>query len=272
MNKFFGLLITLLVIYSLVLVYFYLSQSRMLFYPQPLSYPVQDDETIEEVHIATTHNESLHGWLCKSQEEGAQKLIIYFGGNAEEVSHMTAMAPLLEDWAILLVNYPGYGNSQGKPGEKSFYRAALDIYDYAITREDVDPENIVLMGRSIGCGSAVFLASERKAKGVVLISPFESIRAVAQSKLPFLPVGLLLRHPFDAKKYAGEINAPLLAFYGSEDNIIPPRHSMNLVEYWKGSHVIIELTGYGHNDVLESQQLWDEINWFLRSLDRIAPD
>ncbi len=266
MKKMLIILLTLLIIYSAILAFFYFIQSGLLFYPQPLAYQVPTNKNIEEITITTQDDKNLHGWLSKSQSEQPYKLIIYFGGNAEEVSHMLLQAPIIGDWAMLLINYPGYGKSEGKPGEKSFFKSALEIYDYAVSRDDIDKDNIVLMGRSIGTGSAVFLAQERKAKAVVLISPFESIKAVAQSSMPFLPVGLLLKHKFESKKYAGNIAAPMLAFYGTNDHIIPPKHSKKLMEYWKGEAQLIKLPGYGHNDIFQSTQLWEETNKFLNSL------
>ncbi len=254
----------LLVLYGFIIVFFYLFQSVLLFYPQPISTRVESNEKTEEIKIESSDGNILYGWLCHTSNEGPQKLIIYFGGNAEEVSHMVPMASMFEDWAMLLINYPGYGRSEGKPGQDSFYSAALAIYDYAAERDDIDNENIVLMGRSIGSGSAVYLAHERKVKSLVLISPFESILAVAKSKLPFLPVSLMLRHKFPSKKYAASINVPLVAFYGTADNIIPPIHSKKFAEYWGGEKRLIGLPSFGHNDIFASNQLWKEIDEFLK--------
>ncbi|MBW6478174.1 MAG: alpha/beta hydrolase [Bacteroidales bacterium] len=260
-------IIILGIIYIIIVAFFYLFQSNFIFFPQPLTGTVHTGEFTEEVRITTDDDKVLHGWLCKSKTDGPQKLIIYFGGNAEEVSHMIPAASMFEDWAFLLINYPGYGKSEGRPGQKSFYKAALEIYDYAVARDDVYAENIVVMGRSIGSGSAVFLAHERDVKAVVLISPFESIRAVARSSMPFLPVNLILRHKFLSKKFASEINSPMIAFYGTADQIIPPSHTQKLAAFWKGPSRLVELQGYGHNDIFESKQMWEEINGFLEGLD-----
>jgi pimeloyl-ACP methyl ester carboxylesterase len=266
MKKMLTVIIILGIIYLIIVAFFYLFQSNFIFFPQPLTGTVQTGEFTEEVRITTDDDKLLHGWLCKSKSDGPQKLIIYFGGNAEEVSHMIPAASLFEDWAFLLVNYPGYGISEGKPGQKSFYKAALEIYDFAVARDDVDAENIVVMGRSIGSGSAVFLAHERDIKAVVLISPFESIRAVARSSMPFLPVNLILRHKFLSKKYASGISSPMIAFYGTADQVIPPSHTRKLETYWKGPSRLVELQGYGHNDIFENRQMWEEITGFLDGL------
>jgi uncharacterized protein len=266
MKKMTNVLITILIIYIAVVALYYFMQGSMLFFPRPITQQVQVDKQVEEVVITTESGTLLHGWLCKNPDERSQKLIIYFGGNAEEVSHMIDKAGDFGGWALLLINYPGYGKSEGRPGEKSFFDAATTIWDYAVSRADIDKRNIVLMGRSIGTGTAVYLAHKKNPKAVILVSPFESIRAVAQSKLPFLPIGLMLKHKFESGKYAAEIDVPLLAFYGTSDNIIPPKHTKKLTGQWKGQVVLVELPGYGHNDIFESGQLWRDINVFLKSL------
>ena len=265
MKRMTNVFIFLVVLYGIITLFFYLFQSALLFFPQPLSSRVELNEKTEEVKIQSFDGSMLHGWLCHVSDKEPQKLIIYFGGNAEEVSHMIPQASMFEGWAMLLINFPGYGKSEGRPGQDSFFNAALAIYDFAAERDDIDKDNIVLMGRSIGSGSAVFLAHERKVSSLVLISPFESIRAVAQSKLPFLPVNLILRHKFPSKEYAANIDVPLLAIYGAADNIIPPLHSKKLAEYWRGEKKIVKLSSFGHNDIFDSHQLWEEIDEFLKT-------
>ncbi|MFO7922860.1 MAG: alpha/beta fold hydrolase [Bacteroidales bacterium] len=257
--------IFLAVLYGIIIIFFYLFQTALLFFPQPLFSRVELNEKTEEVKIQSFDGNLLHGWLCHDNDRGTQKLIIYFGGNAEEVSHMLSLASRFDGWAMLLINYPGYGRSEGRPGQDSFYNAALSIYDYATERDDIDSDNIVLMGRSIGSASAIYLAHERKVKSLILVSPFESIRAVAKSKLPFLPVNLILRHKFSSKKYAANVNVPLLAFYGTADNIIPPIHSKKLAEYWRGEKRLVKLSSFGHNDIFNSDQLWEETDEFLKT-------
>ena len=256
--------IFLAVLYGIIIIFFYFFQSLLLFFPQPLSSRIELNEKTEEIKLESSDGNVLHGWLCHDNDRGPQKLIIYFGGNAEEVSHMIPLADMFEGWAMLLINYPGYGKSEGKPGQDSFFNAALAIYDFVAERDDIDNDKIVLMGRSIGSGSAVFLAHERKVSSLVLISPFESIHAVAKSKLPFLPVNLILRHKFPSKEYAANIDVPLLAIYGAADNIIPPIHSKRFAEYWKGEKKLVELSSYSHNDIFGSDQLWKEIHKFLK--------
>ncbi|MFP4556400.1 MAG: alpha/beta hydrolase [Bacteroidales bacterium] len=268
MKRVMYIITTLIIIYGIVLGFFYFSQSSMLFFPQQIGHQKTYDNT-EEVRIETSNGNQLHGWLCKSDsgKDTLTNLIIYFGGNAEEVSHLIpAISSRLNGWSVLVINYPGYGLSKGKPSEKSFFNAALAIYDYADSRKDICSNNIVLLGRSIGTGCASYLAANREVKGVVLVSPFESMKSVAQSKLPYIPVSLLLKHQFDSNKYAQEIDASMLAFFGTADDLVPPIHAKRLAKSWKGDVTLIQLEGYNHNNILESEKLWSEMIAFLDKL------
>jgi pimeloyl-ACP methyl ester carboxylesterase len=92
----------------------------------------------------------------------------------------------------------------------------------------------VVIGRSLGSGVAVHVAAERKPAGVVLVTPFDSLRAVAQGIYPFVPVSLLLRHPFDSLALAPSIAAPMLALVATQDRVIAPAHARRLFEAWRG--------------------------------------
>jgi pimeloyl-ACP methyl ester carboxylesterase len=270
--KYFGVVIGLLVIYILVVFLVYLFQDNFMFFPKKISATasaLSNDSTIETITIKTDASEYLHGWLCKKKDYQKQKIIIYFGGNGDEVSDLVLQAKQNLDWSILLVNYPGYGNSDGKPNEISFFNSALKIYDNMVSRNDIDTNNIVIMGRSIGTGVATFLANKRKNRGVILISPFESMANVVKDKFGFiLPVNLILRSKFDSKSYASKINSPLLCIYGTNDKIIPMRHSKSLMKYWGGKVESHELNGFNHNNLIGSKEVWDCINEFLLKLDK----
>ncbi len=121
--------------------------------------------------------------------------MIYFGGNGEEVSWLVPEFSRVPDWAALLVNYRGYGLSEGQPSETKLYRDALALYDRATRRPDIDSGRVIVMGRSLGTGVATYLASQRPVAGVVLISPYDSLVQVAREAYPFLPVNLLAPTP-----------------------------------------------------------------------------
>lgn len=246
-----------------VFLYFY--QEKMLFYPTPpvTSLPRAARGDVETVRLTAQDGVTLSGWFVKSGIAKAPA-VIYFGGNAEDISWMAGLADRFAGYSLLLLNYRGYGGSEGKPGESALFADALLAYDYAARRPDVDTTRIIAFGRSLGTGVAVHLAAHRALAGVVLISPYDSVRALAQSIYPWLPVGLMLKHPFDSLARAGSISVPLLCLVAERDNVIPVVHSRRLFDAWGGTdRRWIALDGADHNDVSGEQRYWEEIALFL---------
>jgi pimeloyl-ACP methyl ester carboxylesterase len=207
---------------------------------------------------------SVRGWFVKNSRDEKSKLIIYFGGNAEEVSWMIDEVGRFKGWSAALMNYRGYGLSDGKPGEKSLFSDALEIFDYFSDRKDIDSRRIVIIGRSIGTGVTVYLAHNRNVAGVILVSPYDSLSSVAQEIFPFLSVRLILKHKFDSISIAPDIKVPSLVLIASGDTIIPPRHSKKLADKWGGEVEIKEIKGADHNTISDKEEYWKNIDEFLK--------
>jgi pimeloyl-ACP methyl ester carboxylesterase len=187
-------------------------------------------------------------------------LIIYFGGNAEEVSWMLSQNIPKAGW--LLVNYPGYGASPGSPSEETISVDALRWYEFA--EREIKPKRIFVFGRSLGSGPAVLLASERKIAGAILVTPFDSLVEVAKRHYPFLPVRLMLRHQFDSIARAPKITVPLLCIAAARDDIIPSSHARKLHDAWGGPKRWVELEEAGHNTTDSHPLFWDHVARFLK--------
>lgn len=251
--------------------YLYLMQERLLFIGAALDPRVRDWARSRwpdaEVRIPAHDGIILHGWFLPA--DGAQAapapLLIYFGGNAEEVTPMLAARGRLPGWGFLLVNYRGYGLSTGQPSETALRADALALYDWARQRPGVDARRIVAWGRSLGTGLAVHLAAQRAVAGVILVSPYDSMAAVAQGHYPFVPVRSLLRHPFDAAAQAPAVKAPLLAIAMANDRIIPVAHSHRLVQAWGAPQELIVFDDGDHNRLPEPDY-WDAVSAFLQPL------
>lgn len=249
-----------------LLIYFF--QERLIFFPQPLEAdPLQANPgaAIEAVDLQTAGGVHLRGWLVyAAPTRTPAPILIYFGGNAEEVSWLASTAGRYAGWSLLLVNYRGYGGSEGKPGETALFADALQIYDYAARR--AAGGRVALMGRSLGSGVAVYLATQRPVAGVILVSPYDSVEAVAKAVYPFLPIGLMLRHRFDSIARAPRIVAPLLCLVASEDRVIPRPHSERLYAAWGGSKQWREIASAAHDSIADAPEYWSVIAAFLARL------
>jgi uncharacterized protein len=245
----------------------YVLQDRMLFFPQPLVGAGPRGSHVESVEVAAEDGTPLRGWLVKSESRpGPAPLLVYFGGNAEEVSWLAATGAERSGWSMLLVNYRGYGHSEGRPSEAWLFADALRLYDWAAGRAGVDARRIVGMGRSLGSGVATYLATQRTLAGLVLVTPFDSITAVAQRHYPYLPVRWLLRHPFDSLSRAGAIAAPTLMLVAGRDTIVPSAHAERLYERWPGPKRLVEFPTANHDNISDEPGYWGAITTFLDEL------
>ncbi len=220
------------------------------------------------MNLVTADQVRLHGWLVKAEgvmaNDRPAPVLIYFGGNAEEVSSLTSTANQYAGWSLLAVNYRGYGRSEGKPGEAELFADALQIYDYAVGR--AAGGRVAVMGRSLGSGVAVYLASQRPLAGVILVSPYDSVASVAKGIYPYLPISLMLKHRFDSIARAAAIKTPLLCLVASVDRVVPRPHSERLYAAWGGAKQWREIAPAGHDGISEWPDYWQAIAAFLKDL------
>lgn len=262
-------LITVLVIFCGLMAYLYFNQDRMIFFPRPLSGEVFNqviDRKVEDININTKDGIKIKGWFVKNTKEEKSPLIIYFGGNAEEVSHLIGKADQFNEWSISLINYRGYGLSEGKPSEKSLFDDAISIYDYFANRDDIESKRIILMGRSLGSGIAVYLAKNRPAKALILVTPYDSMISLAKENVPYVPVSLILKHQFNSISRAPSIKIPMLALVAENDRVIPTKHAKRLVEKWGGKSRFKIIEGEDHNSISSNEEYWNNIREFLSKL------
>jgi uncharacterized protein len=262
-----GILIGLLALLALL----YFLQDKLIFFPQKLPKEEADRLSIryshiENINLRTGNNIIIKGWLVKNSSLEKSPLIIYFGGNAEELSYMIYYADKVKGWSLALINYRGYGLSEGRPSEKYLYADAVSVYDYFAKRDDIDNTRIVPIGRSLGTGVATYLAQIRPVKALILVSPYDSFLSIGKHHYPFLPVNLLLRHRFDSLSRAPLISAPLLVITAADDTIIPPKFSKRLAEKWGGPHSFKIIEGEDHNTIHDNAEYWKTINEFLEKL------
>jgi uncharacterized protein len=170
--------VTLLILggggFALLCVLLYFGQDSSIFFPRPNDPQLRQRYSAERFEIPTA-GARLEGWWIENPHATTAAVVLYFGGNAEDVLYTASAASNIDARAVVVVNYRGYGGSTGEPGQKALYDDGLAIYDYAIKR-GVPPEHIVVMGRSLGSGVASMLAGARPVRAAILITPFDSLR------------------------------------------------------------------------------------------------
>lgn len=255
----------IVVAYAAVVALMWLAQERLQFHPQPAMGPptAPPGWSLEDVRFPARDGTVLAGTMARTAAARGP-LVIYYGGNAEEVTaYASEAAAAYGGRAVLLVNYRGYGASGGRPGEREMVADAIELYDWAARRADVDPERIALHGRSLGSGVAVQVAAARPARCVVLTSPFASAREIASDIYFWAPVGLIMRHPFDSAALAPRLAMPALFLVGEADTLIPPRYSNRLADAWGGPVERVSFAGFGHNDISVNPRYAAAVQAFL---------
>lgn len=202
---------------------------------------------VEDVELTTAGGTRVHGyWVPTPDARGA---LLYCHGNAGNASHRVPPAAKIGQalqLSVLVIDYPGYGLSEGKPSEAGCYAAADAAFDWLVQR--VPAEQIVLYGASLGGGVVVDLATRRPHRALVLMKTFTSLPDVGQRQYPWVPVRWIMSNRFDNLAKIGKCSRPIFVAHGDCDELIPLSHSERLFAAAPEPKRFHLLRGCGHND------------------------
>jgi uncharacterized protein len=223
--------------------------SKAFFYPMRFpagNWGVQRELGAEDAHLTASDGIKLHAWWIA--KPGAKFATLHLHGNAGNITHrdLSAAAILRAGSSVLLLDYRGYGKSEGKPSEGGVYGDADAAYDWLLSK-GYKAEQIILHGESLGTAVAAELASRRKCAGVVLAAPFTSARAVAHKVLPF--IGPLLVWGFDTKSRVQKIGAPVFVIHGDRDEVIAYEFGKEIFAAAREPKRFWNIPGATHNDL-----------------------
>lgn len=239
---------------------------RQMLFPRYLIETPSDNENIsglEKIWIDTSFGK-VETWFLPpddSRVSGPAPAVIFAHGNGELIDFWPHELKKLNRLGIgvLLVEYPGYGRSAGKPSQDSITETFTSAYDLLIARKDVDSSKIVLLGRSVGGCAVCVLASARPSAALILMSSFISVRSFASK---YLVPDFLVRDPFDNLAVVRNYQEPVLVIHGKFDEVIPFSHGMILYKAAKQGKIITYESG--HNDCPPSwDTFWRDIETFL---------
>jgi uncharacterized protein len=248
--------LTLLIAYLAVCGAAYLFQDRLIFFPRPLW---QEPRGVHVETVALTRPDAtLRGWIVNPQSNGP--LLIYFGGNAEELSWQVGVFSRLAATTVLM-NYRGFGASDGAPSVALLVDDARAVVADAHARWGAG-RRLILFGRSIGSGVAAQAATAAPVDALILMSPFVSLARVGQRHLWFLPVGLLLRDDLDVTGVLATLPTKILVVHGTADHIVPDAETLALVEKLPNRPEVVVYPG-GHNEPLTHPRIWPALSGFV---------
>lgn len=229
--------------------------------PQPRS----SGHRTRPVVLRSADGTRLSGWLLTPKLPGRHPAVIYFGGRSEEVSWVARDAgTMFPAMTVLAMNYRGYGDSHGSPGERTMIEDGQRLFDWLAAHSSVEPSRIAVVGRSLGSGVALQVAAQRPVAAIALITPYDSVVALAKRRFKSMPVSLMLRHRFESIKFAAKVSAPVLVLRAASDDVVPHSHTDMLVAQLPVAPIDETIPDSDHRNIpyLRSTQL--RIAGFLR--------
>lgn len=207
----------------------------------------------------------IHSLLFEPPESSG--LILYFHGNGGSLNGWGDAAAELaerEHMQVWILDYPGYGKSDGKiVSEVQLHRIAQTFLEAAQSLNG-QSSNIVLYGRSIGTGLAVKLAAEHQVRGLILESPYLSLESLAEKSLTWAPL-FLLKYKFHSDQWLPQVGCPILILHGDEDEVIPFQQGHQLSQLSNNSK-FVQISGGHHNDLSRFPKYWESLDDFVSSL------
>jgi len=253
-----GIAYAVLILYGIVLVSLYFLQTRLIFYPGRLSkeFKFKLGDHGEEVFITTQDGEQINALFFKGS---GPDVILYFHGNAGDLSGWQFVQEDFTEhgYSILIIDFRGYGKSSGTISENGFYKDADAALAFLLKEKNYKPEDIIIYGRSIGTGPAVDLASCHQTKGLILESPYASLKKLANEKLPMLFPGLFLKYHFNNAEKIKKVKSPVVLIHGSQDTLIPPSHSEQLLKNIQSKKLMVLVPEGSHNDLSQFSEYQD---------------
>lgn len=225
----------------------------------------EDLPFVEKIWIKTSFGKTEAWFLPPDPMNNVEPspAVIFAHGNGELIDFWPDELKRFNHFGIgvMLLEYPGYGRSEGKPSQKNITETFNNAYNILIERKDVDPAKIILFGRSLGGGAVCTLAAERPSAALILMSTFTSARSFAKK---YLAPGFLVRDPFNNLTVVRNYPKPVLVFHGKFDEVIPYSHGMALCK--SAPHATMITYESGHNDCPPDWEIfWRDLETFLNA-------
>jgi fermentation-respiration switch protein FrsA (DUF1100 family) len=222
---------------------------RFIFFPEAalIGTPASLALPYEDVRFPADDGTMLHGWWVPGRRP---ETLLWFHGNAGNISHRLDNLRLLHDHVginVLLFDYRQYGRSAGSVSEAGVYADARGARAYLLSRADVAADRIVYFGRSLGSAVAIDLAVTQSPRGLILETPFTSLRDMARQLLP-RPLSAVLPRSFDSLDKIRAVGCPKLFLHGDQDEIIPYEQGRRLFAAAPPPKAFFTIRGAGHND------------------------
>ncbi len=254
-----GTLLNLVVILGLLTGALYLTQPSLVFLPtrELQETPADWGLEYEDLWLTADDGVRLHGWYLPSP--GARRVLLFFHGNAGNISHRGASIEIFHRLGldVLILDYRGYGHSEGRPSETGLYRDAAAAWNYLVESRGIAPDRIVVFGRSLGGAVAAHLAAETHPGALILESTFSSTRDFVNLAYPVLSWLIVRRFAFNTESRLEAIRCPVLVLHSPDDDVIPYRLGQQVFQAARPPKQFVDLLGDHNGGFLLSQPRYE---------------
>lgn len=245
----------------------FLFQTKLIFHPETLAsnYKYSFKQPFEERWIESDQTR-LNSLLFKNTN--SKGLILFFHGNAGSLIDWGYVAAELSEksnWDVWIIDYPGYGKSEGAISTESQLHSMAE-HLWVAAQSEYKEKKIVIFGRSIGTGIAAKLAFAHQSSGLILESPYLSMSSLTHDKFPWLPTSLLLKFTFRSDEWIPEIKSPILMLHGKADPLIPFSQGQALASLRSGVE-FVQIENGQHNDLSAFPEYWENLLGWLNKLE-----
>jgi hypothetical protein len=247
------------VFYAGLTLVLYLLQERLIYFPTYTweATPAEIGLPFEEVWLETADGVKLSGWFVPAPQP--RGTVLFFHGNAGNISHRLGSLELFHRLGLntFILDYRGYGRSEGRPSEAGTYLDAGAAWRYLVETRGVPPAEIIIFGESLGGAVAAWTAETYTPGGLILLASFTSIPDMGAQAYPFLPVRLLSRLQYNTLERMPHLNCPVLIIHSPQDEIVPFRHAQRLFEAAQQPKQFLEIRGDHNGGPLLSAQVYE---------------
>lgn len=197
----------------------------------------------DDVTLTTSDDVAISAWFVPAIDERAVILLCH--GNAGNISHRLGWIRIMNNlgYSVLAFDYRGYGNSEGRPTEEGTYRDAEAAWEYLTRTRGIDPDRIIIFGRSLGGAIAANLASNHRPAGLILEAAFTSYPDIAEYKGGSIPIRWAAAYQYNTVEALQSVNSPVMVIHSVDDRVVPFQHGQALFAVAHPPKMFLEIQG-----------------------------
>ena len=261
-----SLILILVSVWVLLSLLLYIFQPKFVYFPYPdlAATPADAGLEYEDVNLVTSDQLRINGWFVP--HTGSRATLLFLHGNGGNISHRLDKLLIFNrlGLSVFIIDYRGYGTSEGSPSEQGTYLDAAAAWDYLTKDRKIPGNRIILYGESLGGAVAAWLADRQKAGALILESTFTSVGDMGKHYYPYLPVKLLARIKYPTLDRIHAVRCPVLVIHSMADDIVPYTQGRKLFDAAREPKSFLEITGDHNNGFIQSGRTYSNgINEFL---------